>query len=177
MSDTSPGTTPSARRWLAAIIAAPAVVTALVVTTVDAGRLIHPAAPLFVVPQAATLSEAILRDDAIQTYRFIRSGQDPNATISVRHQALTGDRDVDVAPVLWAVAVGADNALRTLLAHGGALDASRTQQALCLAASLGLDDMASVIARHATEQASGFERCARQPEGSAVLLNPMFSDR
>jgi hypothetical protein len=175
MSDTSSGTTPSARRWLAAIITAPAVVTALIVTTVDAGRLIRPTAPLFVIPQATTLGEAILRDDAIQTYRFIRSGRDPNAAISVRHEILTGDRDIEVAPVLWAVAVRADNALGTLLGHGATLDAVRTRQARCLAESLGLDQTVSLIARHGAHQAGTIEPCVRQPDGSAVLLNPIFS--
>jgi hypothetical protein len=126
------------RDILVLLVGAPAVVAALGVTALEAWRFHRPDSPLFVTRPALSLADAIARDDVERAYGFIRAGQDPDALIAVEHPTLTGGRSVQVSPLLWAVASGADRSLQMLRGVGGArADATTVRRARCLAEQLG----------------------------------------
>lgn len=129
------------RRWVTALLAAPAVAAALGLCGIEAWRMLHPRSPLFAPPFAYSLADAIATGNVLHGYEYIRAGQDPNEPIAVRHPALTRNRWVFASPVAWAVATNQRDAVNMLLGHGARLDGS----ALCLAEGLGHEDIARVL--------------------------------
>jgi hypothetical protein len=91
----------SRTRLIATLVAAPAVVVALAVTTVELWRLREPDAALFTTPFVYSLAEAIDAGDLQRAYAFIRAGQDPNAPIAVRDER---GQQIVVSPLEWAKA-------------------------------------------------------------------------
>jgi hypothetical protein len=77
---------------------------------------------------------------------LIHAGQDPNVPIPFRHADLTGDREVRVSPLLLAVASHSENAVHMLLGNGVRMDLPANRLAVCLAAQLGHEDLAEIIA-------------------------------
>ena len=132
-------------RRLAALVAAPTFVVAIGLLGVEAWRLVRPRSPLFAAPFAYSLGDAIATGNVPQAYQYIRSGQDPNEPIAVRHPDLTGGRWVLVSPLVWAVALGHVDAVKMLLGYGARLDRAPNRQAVCLADALGKDDIARVL--------------------------------
>jgi hypothetical protein len=130
---------------LALLLGAPAIVIALGVTALETWRWISPDSPLFTPPVAASMADAIAANNARGAYAFIRAGQDPNGVIAVRHDVLTGGREVEVIPLLWAVATQSENAVAMLLGFGARLDAPTKHKAVCLAARLGRDDIVQLL--------------------------------
>lgn len=156
------------RHLLAVLMAAPAIVTALGVSALDAWRFQRPDSPLFVTPTADSLADAIAHDDVRRAYEFIRAGQDPNDPIAVRHPVLTGGGTVHVSPLLWAVATQSREAVLMLLGFGARVDAIAARRAVCLAEQLGRDDIAEVLELHAGH--SSPEPCPKPTAGEAALL-------
>jgi hypothetical protein len=102
-------------RLIAALVAAPAVVVALAVTSVELWRLREPEAALFTTPFVYSLAEAIDAGDLQRAYAFIRAGQDPNAPIVVRDE---GGRQITVSPLAWARAKDRKDIEQMLRAFG-----------------------------------------------------------
>lgn len=135
------------RRLLAWMMTAPALAAALAVGALEAWRLRAPDAPLFSTPFAYSLADAIARDDVSRAYEFIRAGQDPDAPIPVRNASLTGDRQVAVSPLLWAVITDARQSLRMLLGYGASFDPRVQRAAMCTAMALMQEQMIDLL-RH-----------------------------
>jgi hypothetical protein len=138
------------RRLLAALLAGPAIATAMWVIALELRRASEPESPLFVTPFTFSLAEAIARDDVQRGYAFLRSGQDPNWPIAVRHHVLTNNRDVLVAPLVWAVMSDSPQSVLMLLGHGAATDGPSGHTAACLAGSLGRQNIAEILNRYGT---------------------------
>ena len=134
--------------WLAALIAAPALIVALGITGLEAWRAIQPRSSLFALPFAYSLTDALATGNVQHAYQYIRAGQDPNALIAVRHPDLTHSRWVLTSPLLWAVAVGNVDAVKLLLGYGARFDRVADRQAICLAETLGHRDILRVLSRH-----------------------------
>jgi hypothetical protein len=156
---------------LALLLGVPAIVTALGVTALETWRWISPHSTLFVPPAAATLADAIAANDPRAAYEFIRAGQDPNGTIAVRHDVLTGGRPVEISPLLWAVATQSEEAVAMLLGFGARLDASAKHEADCLAMRFGRDDIVHLLELLGADDSS--EPCpaaSASGEGAALFL-------
>lgn len=156
------------RHLLAALMAAPAIVTALGLSALDAWRFHQPSSPLFVTPALESLADAIANDDVRRAYEFIRAGQDPNGPIAARHPVLAGGRRVHVSPLLWAVATQSRESVLMLFGFGARMDATAARRAVCLAEQLGRDDIAEVLELHSGH--SSPEPCPKQTAGEAALL-------
>jgi hypothetical protein len=130
---------------LVLLLGVPAIISALGITALETWRWVRPNSALFVPPAAASMADAIARDDVWGAYEFIRAGQNPNEVIAVRHEALTGGRRVEVLPLVWAVVTQSDRAVAMLLGFGARLDAPTKHQAVCLAAQLGRDDIVQLL--------------------------------
>ncbi len=139
------------RRRLALLIGAPAIVVALGLTGIEAWRILRPRSSLFAPPFAYSLAEAIATGNLQHAYQYIRSGQDPNALIAVRHPALTQGRWVLTTPLLWSVALGNVDIVKMLLGYGARLDRAADRQAICLAEALGHRDIVRVLSAHGAE--------------------------
>lgn len=127
-------------------MAAPAFAAAMGLVALEAWRAQAPESPLFSTPFAYSLAEAIEGDDVARAYAFIRAGQDPNAPIAVR-ASLTGDRQVPLAPLLWAVTTDAKQSVRMLLGYGARFDAQTQRAAMCIATSMRREQMIDLL-RH-----------------------------
>jgi hypothetical protein len=137
------------RRWIAALIGAPAVLAALGLTAVEAYRLVRPEAELFGNPPAASLADAIARrHDVERAYAFIRAGHDPNEPIVVNDDEYTGARAVSVMPLMLAVAARDSNIVLMLLNFGARLDLPQNKNATCLARELEDKEIEQIIARY-----------------------------
>ena len=160
---------PRRTRVLAVLIAAPVLITALGVLSLDLGRRERPASPLFTKPAAYSLADGIAANDVEGAYRFIRAGQDPNELIAVRDSALTAGRSVFVSPLLWAVATQNKDAVLMLLGYGARMDRPSDKAAACLADSLGNADIATLLrTRH---EAIAREQCPEARATDAPLLS------
>jgi hypothetical protein len=156
------------RRFLALMMAAPALFTALGVCAVEGRRVLQPQSPLFVAPFMFSLADAIEQNDVDQAHAFIRAGQDPNQPIGVSNPVLTGGRRVLVSPLLWAVATGRRDPLLMLLGYGARWDAAMGAEALCLAEQLGDGTTAALLQRHGARLD---ERCADRRRTDPPLVS------
>src|SRR5688572_20999452 len=136
------------RRLLAALLAGAAIATAMWVIALELWRASEPESPLFVTPFTFSLAEAIGRDDVQRGYAFLQSGQDPNGSIAVRHPVLTNNRDVLVAPLVWAVMSNSPQSVLMLLGHGAQTDGPSGHAAACLAGELERQDIAAILNRY-----------------------------
>ena len=159
---------PRRRRLLiAAMLAAPALATALELCAVETTRLRDERSPLFAAPFAYSLADAIERNDVDGAFGFIRAGQDPNEPIAVRHPALTGGRSVLVTPLAWAVAMQQRDAVMMLVGYGA--QPARVSGLACLAETLGNHEMVRLLERYGAA-AEGPE-CESRTPGQAPLLD------
>ena len=126
-------------------MAAPAIVAALALVAIEGWRLRAPESPLFATPFAYSLAEAIERDDVARAFAYIRAGQDPNTPIPVRHPVLTDNRQVLLAPILWAVAADARQSVRMLIGYGARFDAPTARAAICIARTFDLPLMSDLL--------------------------------
>lgn len=134
-------------RILAVVMALPTLGAALMVLSVEAWRLRAPESPLFVTPFAYSLADAVARDDVQRAFTFIRAGQDPNVPIMVRDLAITGDRTVQLSPLLWAVATDARQSFHMLLGYGARWDLATERAAVCIARAWEHEQMIEVLNR------------------------------
>jgi hypothetical protein len=153
---------------LAALVAAPAIAAVLCIAILEGYRAVRPDAPLFTAPLAATLAEAIQRDDIDTAFALIRGGQDPNRPIEVRDEQLTGGRAIRVSPLLLAVATRNNKAVRMLLAFGARTDLPPDSMAACLADAVGDEEIAGLLRTVAPFTAS--QQCAPMPSSTTALL-------
>jgi hypothetical protein len=112
-----------------------------------------------------SLADAIARDDVQQAYGFLREGQDPNEPIAVEHQVLTGGRTLPVLPLTWAVATDSRQAVMMLLGHG----ATAEPRAVCLAETLGREEMVEILRRYGPPLSSG--NCPVAQPGELPMLS------
>jgi hypothetical protein len=143
-------TRPTRPRLIAALIAAPAIVSALGLTLVEGYRLIDPAAPLFGDPRAESMAAAITgRRGVEQVYAFIHAGRDPNDPIAVDDPDYTGGPSIPVAPLIAAIAARDPTVVQMLLDYGVRLELPQNRDAWCFARALGDEEIAGIIARSA----------------------------
>ena len=142
----SPGTPWRRSAWIAAFIAAPAVVSAVALTAIETYRLIEPEAPLFGGPRPASLIESIIEGFGVeQTYQFIRAGQDPNEPMPLDHPDYTGGVGIRVSPLMLAVAAQDGSAVQMLLSFGARLDLPQNAHVECLAREIGNTEIITLI--------------------------------
>lgn len=153
----------SARRFVAALLAIPALLAALVLIGVESWRWYRSQSPLFTGPVAASLAAAIEMDDLLQAYQFLRGGWDPGARIEVHHPVLTGGAPARVQPLSWAIALRNRDAVRMLVGAGAVID----RRAVCLAHALGDDDLAAQLR---TDGALADEPCPSRDADTPPLL-------
>jgi hypothetical protein len=128
-------------------MAVPAIAAALTVVALEAWRARAPEAPLFATPFAYSMAEAIERDDVARAFAYIRAGQDTNTPIPVRHPTLTDDRQVLLAPILWAVTADARQSVRMLLGYGARFDPATEHAAVCIARAFESESMIELLDR------------------------------
>ncbi|MGH2400034.1 MAG: hypothetical protein ACRDF6_09315 [bacterium] len=130
-------------------MATPTLVLALGLCATEAWRIVRPQSPLFATPLLYySFGDAIAAGDVWQAYQFIRSGQDPNELIAVRHPALTGGQWVFVSPLVWATATQNTQAVQMLLGFGARMERAADRRAVCLAQALGNEEIARVLRAH-----------------------------
>jgi hypothetical protein len=139
-----PQQTERRRRLLVALVAAPAVMTALGLCAMEGWRF-RPATSRSSLVSSATLADAIERDDVQRAYAFLRAGQNPNELIAAVHPVLTGGRFVLVSPLVWAVAMNSRQNVLMLLGFGARLDRATDSRAACLADELGHEEIARLL--------------------------------
>ena len=132
---------------MAWMIAAPAVAGALWIAAADVREL---ATSSTETTTFDSLAAAIQRGQVEDAYAFISTGADPNALIPFSDPQLTGDHQVNVSPLMLAVATNNDNAAMMLLSVGARMDLPQNAMALCLARQLGRDSIAGMILRDVT---------------------------
>ena len=160
----------SRSRLLAALLAAPVVLTAMGVSAVEIWRSRDPGAPLFTAAATSSYADAVERNaDLSHVYEFIRAGQDPNALIRVRHPTLTDGRSVLVSPLLWAVAMRRGDVVLMLLSFGARMDRASDRMSACLADALGNPELADLLRRYG--QASPADQCPPRAAVGAPLLS------
>lgn len=154
---------------LALMLGLPAIITACGVTAIETWRSVRPSSPLFAASAAASFADAIAGDDVYGAYEFIRAGQNPNDAIAVRHPVLTGGRQVEVLPLLWAVATQSEGAVAMLMGFGARLDPATTRSAVCLADQLDRADIVQLL--QLSERDASPEPCPiRRRDDMALLL-------
>jgi hypothetical protein len=157
------------RTFIAAAIAVPAVVAAIGLTAMEAYRVVSPRAPLFG-GEPASLADAITRGYAVEySYRFIRSGQDPNEPITVDDPAYTGGRSIEVSPLMLAIAARDENTTSMLLNFGARVDLPQNRSARCLAQEIGNQAIVAIIDRYGGADLP--RTCAARPSAGA---NPLL---
>lgn len=156
------------RRRLAALLAGPAVVVALVLCGIEGWRAFQPQWQLRATRFTYTLADAIAIGDLQQTSQFIRAGKDPNALIAVRHPVFTGGRGVAVPPILWAITMQNTQAVQMLLGFGAHMTPATARLAMCLADALRNKDIVRVLSAHGGPQSS--QPCATGQAGEPPLL-------
>jgi hypothetical protein len=154
-------------RVIAAMMTLPALLTTLLMLSVEGWRLLRPQSELFEAPFVYSLADAIQQNQVDQAFSFIRAGQDPNQPIAVSDPALTAGRRMLISPLMWAVATQRREALQMLLGFGARLDPVTASDALCLAEALGDEEIAAILIRHGARLD---ERCADRRLGNAPLV-------
>lgn len=161
---------------MALLLGGPAILTALGLSAMETWRWMRPDSPLFAAPAAASLAAAIAADDVPGAYRFIRAGQDPNGVIVVRDAVLTRGRQIEVPPLIWAVAAESEGAVAMLLGFGARPDAVTRSQAICLAKQRGREDIVRLL--ELGERDLSPDPCAMAtPPGDLVTDEPSRSTR
>jgi hypothetical protein len=155
---------------IAACLAAPAIVSAIALTTLEIYRAVEPDAPVFDGPPPATLAESIGKRFGVeQTFQFIRNGQDPNRPIQVDDPEYTGGTTLRVSPLLLAVAARDGAAVQMLLSFGARLELPQNRHVECLAREVANDEILEILAEHGA--ASSPAACAeRRPDAPTPLV-------
>jgi hypothetical protein len=154
--------------FVAACIAVPAIVAACGLSAIEVYRCLQPAAPLFGA-EPASLAEAITGGYAVEyAYRFVRSGQDPNAPIVVDDPDYTGGRVVNVSPLMLAIAARDENTTLMLLNVGARLDVPQNRWARCLAQEIGTQPLLGIIDRF------GADLPRACPDRASVATTPLL---
>ncbi len=94
-----------------------------------------------------SFANAIYEGEVERAYAFVRAGQDPNAPIAFRHPVVTGDREVQVSPLMLAVATHRDNLVGMLLSFGARLELPQNRFAVCLATQTGDQGIANQLVK------------------------------
>jgi hypothetical protein len=117
------------RRSLIWIIAGPCLVLAFLSAEWTVGLL---AGGGLWPPDEVTLSEAVATRNNAEAVRLIGSGANPNQPSEVRDGLLTNGYAVTIKPIEAAVAAQRADSVRTLLAHGAAVDVEEVRVLRCL---------------------------------------------
>jgi hypothetical protein len=154
--------------FIAAVIAVPAIVAAIGLTAIEAYRIVSPTAPLFG-GEPASLAEAITGGYGVEySYRFIRSGQDPNEPITVDDPTYTGGRSIKVSPLMLAIAARDENTTSMLLNFGARFDLPQNRSARCLAQEIGNQAIVGIIDRYGGADLP--RTCSDRPSAAASPL-------
>ena len=140
----------SRQRRLALALAIPALMVTIGVCAVEAWRLIVPSRAQIGARVYTSLGEAIAMDDVIGAHEFLRRGENPNALITVYDPVLTGGRQLQVAPIVWAAAAGRRQIAQMLLGAGVTFTREADALAPCVADRLGYHDIAADIRKFAS---------------------------
>lgn len=132
-------------RLVSWLIAAPALAAAVGLAVIEVGGIMRPPARVGTV---GTFVDALRDGSPERAYAFVRAGHDPNEPIAFRDSALTGGLEVNVSPMLLAVASNNENVVLMLLGYGVRMELPANRRAACLATRLGRDDLADTIARY-----------------------------
>jgi len=136
------------RSVIAWLMAAPAVLMALTMCTVEGWRVLEPDSRLFATPFVYSLADAIEQNDVQRAYEFVRDGHDPGQPIAVQHPVLTGGKPALVPPLVWAAATGSRDTLRMLLGFSARVDQRIADSALCAAQASGNNEIAGLLIRY-----------------------------
>lgn len=149
---------------MALLMAAPALVTAswLAWTELVRGQETSPTADL-------SFIEALREDRFERAYRYIHSGQDPNAPVLFQDDLLTGGDELPLTPLIIAVALDRGDSVKMLMSSGAVLDAPGNGLAVCLARRLGYAGMAESMVRDGGTAAVQ-ARCPQAPHAEAAPL-------
>jgi hypothetical protein len=119
----------------AILMLVPAIVAALLVVALEAGRARQPDDPLFDGPPPRSMARAILDGDVESAFAFVQAGRDPNLPIdaTLADSSSGRGRRVRITPLALAVAAGDANNVRMLLSTGVDMRRPENQLALCVA--------------------------------------------
>lgn len=156
-----------ARRWPEAVVAAPALSIAVMLMGLDSGYGVTPDAT-HRQHRAASLASAIAGGESVETvYGFVRAGDDPDQLVHVAIDGLTGGGDVEVSPLVLAVATRDQNVVQMLLGFGVRPDRPQNRLAWCLA--LALQEPAIAAAIDGASVSVSREACPAGPPPSSPL--------
>jgi len=141
---------PRRQQWLTLALVLPALIVLCAVSGVEVLRVVAPARAQIGYRTYSSLGEAIAMDDVRGAHDFIQHGQNPNALIAVIDPALTGGRQVQVPPIVWAAAAGRRAIVLMLLGAGATFERDIDRAAPCLADRLGFPGIASDLRRLAS---------------------------
>jgi len=139
----------------ASLLLAPAILTALAVAALEAGRVRTPRDPLFAAPPPASLAQAILDGDVEAAYVLVRGSQDLNATLDIQLPGAPEGRVSRVTPLTLAVAARDLNDVQMLLSAGADMTLPENRAALCLARARGYSEIVTLL----TTAAAGEPPC------------------
>ncbi len=135
------------RTGLAGFVAAPSILAAVGLVAIELARLVRPDTALFAERRPASLGAAIVQGRSVETvHAFVHAGGDPNGVVRIRHKQLTGGEEVEVSPLVLAVAARNENVVRMLVAFGAAPDAPQNRLARCLARALHAPGIVDILA-------------------------------
>jgi hypothetical protein len=126
------------------MLLAPATLIVGVASLLEVWRFAHPSSAPLLPTHEGTLVEAIARDDVQRAYALVTRG-DASSPLLVADRALTGGAPLQVSPVAWAVATGADKSVRMLVTFGASLDAAGPLSYRCLAELRGQTEVLRVL--------------------------------
>ena len=152
------------------LVAAPAVILAAVLVLCEGLAWVGPSTPRASDVSEASFVEALRQGDMEQAFAFIRAGHDPNIPVVFRDQALTGGRDIRIAPLLIAVAYNRDDSVAMLMGYGARLNAPGNRFAACLATRMEHEEIAAAITRDGGPAAQRPTCPAPSPPSDAPLL-------
>jgi len=144
-------------RVMAWLIALPALVCAIGLPLYESSDAARPTA------MAATFVEALDDRNVEQAYLFIRRGQDPNTLVRFRDDVRTGGQEVQVSPLMLAVAGSDDNTVSMLLSFGARLDDAPNRHVVCLARDMGMGRLVALL-----QEAAGPESESECPPPSGA---------
>lgn len=154
---------------MAASIAAPAILAACGLTAIEAYRAVDPAAPIFGAAPAS-LADAITGGYGVEyVYRFVRAGQDPNASIVVDDPNYTDGQAVTVSPLMLAIAARDENTALMLINVGARLDLPQNRWAWCLGHEIGTPALLGIIDRY-----GGADLARTCPDRTSVAASPLL---
>lgn len=122
-------------RILAWLIAMPALLCAVGLPLYESSDAAQPTV------RATTFAEALDDRNVEEAFLFIRRGQDPNTLIRFRDDSRTGGREVQVSPLMLAVAGSDDNTAAMLLSFGASMDYPPNRHVVCLAREMGMGSL------------------------------------